>query len=126
MTGITNIDTPELITRTAVEGSSARVTMSGSAESSAKVVVADFLQCLHESVTLARITEVVLDVRALSFMTASCFKAFVGWIERLESLAVEARYRIRFVYDEQTTWQSKTLGALATLGAGIVCLEASV
>ena len=123
MTEFTNIETPDLITRTTITKAQATVTMTGSAESTAMVEVAAFLQRLHERATRDRLGEVILDVRALQFMTSSCFKAFVGWIDRLQAQPPPGQYQVRFLYDERKHWQSRSLGALATLGTGIVRLE---
>lgn len=120
---IANIETPELTTQAAVTKTHAAVTMVGTAETTAMEMLIKFLQQLHDRVTTDRIADVTIDVRALQFITSSCFKAFVGWIDRLQSLPSGSQYCVTFKYDEGKHWQRRSLGALAALGADVVRLE---
>lgn len=67
--------------------------------------------------------EVVVDVRSLEFMNSSCFKAFVSWIGRLQELAPEAQYRIRFLSDQRMLWQRRSLHALSCFAVNLISIE---
>jgi hypothetical protein len=67
--------------------------------------------------------EVLVDVRSLEFMNSSCFKAFVSWIGRLQDLAPESQYRIRFLSDQRMLWQRRSLHALSCFAVNLISIE---
>jgi anti-anti-sigma factor len=68
----------------------------------------------------AGVERVKVDFRQLEFMNSSSFKQFVTWIVAVRKMAPQAQYKIEFTASPDFHWQSRSLGALKALGAGIV------
>lgn len=100
------IATPELVTETEPAPSTLAVRFVGSAEAATRSELARFLGGLHATALALPCAEVVLDVRAVDFFSASCVRAFSDWLADVEHAG---RYRARFLVDERRPWQARTL-----------------
>jgi anti-sigma regulatory factor (Ser/Thr protein kinase) len=123
MPTITNIETPDLRTETTFGPGEVVVQMIGSAETGSMGPAAAFLKELHERVLAEKIPKVTIDMRTLDFMNSSCFKAFVGWLDRIKKAAPADRYRVRFLHDERKHWQARSLEALAAIAFDLIVVE---
>ena len=123
MAAIRESATSELKTDTEIAHSAVTVKVSGRAESGATTELDGFLERLRQSAVTAKVPEVVFDMRGLDFLSSSCFKQLVTWINTLQELPADAQYRVRFVADEKKHWQSRSLGALACFAVDLVRIE---
>jgi hypothetical protein len=85
--------------------------------------LASYLPLVHSSAVTMRITEVVVDLRELEFMSSGCFKAFVTWLVAIQELRTAPRYRIRFLSDARKTWQARSLQALSCFAVDLVVVD---
>ena len=70
---------------------------------------------------IARASRVfTVDLRGLEFMTAACFNVFVTWINIINSLPAEQRYRLEFMINSDAGWQRRSLVTLSSLGSEVV------
>jgi hypothetical protein len=106
-----------------LEGDGLRLTFAGTGDVAAVELLADYLARVHAEVQRRSATEVVCDVRELTFMNSSCFKSFVVWIDRVKNLP--RPYQIRFVTEPKLQWQRRSLEALRRLATGVVTVEGS-
>lgn len=104
------IATPELVTETEPAAASIAVRLVGSAEGATRDSLARFLSGLHATALALPCAEVVLDVRALDFICASCVHALSDWLADVERAGV---YRARFLVDPRRPWQARTLQFVA-------------
>jgi hypothetical protein len=100
------------------------ITCSGSAETEALSDLATALDALHSDAMKQSAPSVVADIRGLEFASSSCLKAFVSWLQRVQELDDEHRYKVRFRSNPRHSWQKRSLGALAAFAAGVVEIEA--
>ena len=116
------IATPEVVTETEPTPTPPAVAVRfvGSAEGATRGELARFLSGLHETALALPCAEVVIDVRAVDFISASCVHALSDWLAEVERAGV---YRARFLVDPRRPWQARTLqlvtetfGAFARLG----------
>jgi len=88
----------------------------GSADTIATPELAALLQTLHTELVTKAIPEIVVDLRDLDFMAASCVRALVHWVEG-------ARYKIRLRSNPTIEWQRHTLPALSCFDTALVTVE---
>ena len=112
-----------LVATTAREGDVIVLTCTGSAESEALGELAATLDEIHASAVKTPTEEVIADIRELTFASAPCLKAFVRWLQRVQELDDENRYRVRFRSDPKHSWQRRTLQALRAFASGVVEIE---
>ena len=96
--------------------------VAGTADLNAKKALDDYLAELHEMALSNRVTEVVMDVRNLTFMNSSCLKGFVTWICRVQGAPPQSRYRIT-LQSPLIHWQRRSLLALSCLAADVVTVR---
>lgn len=113
--------TPVLALEPSLDGKRLRVQFSGTGDMSAISELNDFLKRVHTEVQRLEVNEVACDLRRLSFMNSSCFKAFVTWIDAVKT--GERQYRIVLLANPELHWQRRSLEALRRLATGVVTVE---
>jgi len=88
-----------------------KVTVWGYADMRCQAALQEFLVALDAEATRVRVEEVLMDIRALDFMSSGCFKHFVTWLATAKQ---ESRpYRIAFHSNPALHWQKLSLRALS-------------
>jgi anti-anti-sigma regulatory factor len=88
----------------------------GSADTIATPELAALLQTLHGELIAKALPEIVVDLRDLDFMAATCVRELVHWIEG-------ARYKIRLRSNPTIVWQRHALPALSCFDTTLVTVE---
>ncbi|MBX3158291.1 MAG: hypothetical protein KF773_20145 [Deltaproteobacteria bacterium] len=119
---VPDVDDPDFVADVAYhEGPELRLV--GSADSAALAGFQKLLDKLHEELTARGAREVVVDLQAADFLCAPCFKELVTWVQRLQDLPVEQRYRIRMRSNPSIAWQTHGLLALSCFDTEIITIE---
>jgi anti-anti-sigma factor len=105
------------------DGANYCVKFSGNADMRVKERIQKLLLEVHLEVCRQHISEVLVDLRELAFMSSSCIKAFVTWLMRVQSLAPEEQYRIHFLSAPESHWQRRSLTALSCVAAKLVTIS---
>jgi hypothetical protein len=113
-----------LSTNTTLDGATLVITCTGSAETDAFAELVTALDAVHNDAMRRSAPSVVADIRGLEFASSSCLKAFVTWLQRVQELDDEHRYKVRFKSNPRHSWQRRSLGALAVFAAGVVEIDA--
>jgi hypothetical protein len=79
-----------------------------------------FVDAVHGQLSAANLKEIRVDFTELEFCNSSGFKAFIHWIQRVQSLPEAQRYRLRFVSSPTRKWQRTSLLALSCYAPGLV------
>jgi hypothetical protein len=82
------------------------------------------LDRVHTAALQRHAAEVVVDLRECDFINSSCLKSFVVWLNRIQDLAAEQQYKIRFLSDDSKLWQRRGLGTLSCFAVELVRIEA--
>jgi hypothetical protein len=90
------------------------ITLSGSTELDSKQHLSRFLQQVHEDVSTRNLGEVMVDLRAASFVNSTCLKVLASWILQ-PFTETKPPYRITFITTRAHAWQRRSLGALTFL-----------
>jgi len=104
---------------------STQVVLRGDANLDAVDALRAALSEAHARTVADGCAEVIVDVRQLEFMNSSCLKKIVAWLESVETLPPESRYRVRFLSDPAIRWQKRSLHALESFSVGFVTVEKS-
>lgn len=95
----------------------------GNADSAICDPLAALLTGLHARLRAAGTRDVVVDIRALEFMTASCFNTLVAWLALITELPADERYRVQFESNIAIPWQRRSLQTLACFATDLVTVE---
>ncbi len=117
---IHEITTPELVSETALGVERIDVRLVGSAEAGAQRDLTTYLEAVHGAALERGVTEVVVDLRGLEFMSAGCSRSMVVWIDELQRAP---RYVARFVSDAKKPWQRRTLESFVAFAGTLVRLD---
>jgi len=79
-----------------------------------------FVDAVHAQLSGANMKEIRVDFTELEFCNSSGFKAFIHWIQRVQSMPEASRYRIRFLSSPTRKWQRTSLLALSCYAPGLV------
>ena len=83
-------------------------------------VLNPFVDAVHAQLAGANLKEIRVDFSELEFCNSSGFKAFIHWIQRVQSMPEASRYRIRFLSSPTRKWQRTSLLALSCYAPGLV------
>lgn len=119
---ISDVVLPGFALRAALAADGLQLHLAGSADARATAELETFVRHLHAEARRLGVAEVVVDLRGCTFMSSSCFKAFLGWLAAIADLPLEARYRIRFAWDDSSYWQRRGLQALKSYAVDLVQL----
>jgi hypothetical protein len=117
---VSEIATPELVSETESNGDRIVVRFVGSAESATFDDLTSYLEAIHRAALESSAGEVVVDLRALEFMSAACLRSMLAWMSEVQR---DPRYVARFVSDSKKPWQRRSLLGLASFGGALVRVE---
>jgi hypothetical protein len=104
-----------------MDGQRIKVTVWGYADMRCQAALQEFLVALDAEGTRVKAEEIVVDIRALDFMSSGCFKHFVTWLATAKQ---ESRpYRIAFLSNPALHWQKLSLRALSCFAPDIVTVR---
>jgi hypothetical protein len=86
-------------------------------------VLNPFVDAVHDEVLKATAKNVKVDFRDLEFCNSSGFKSFIYWIQKIQDLPDEKKYRLTFLSNAQRKWQKTSLLALSCYGVNTVSIE---
>jgi hypothetical protein len=110
---------------TAEAGNGAMLTcLVGTADSSVKAALDDFLSQLHAQAMSRSVAELRVDLRKLEFMNSACLRTFATLILGARELPAGSRYNIVLVSDPGVLWQRRSLCALSSLAPEMVTVKA--
>lgn len=105
------------------EGETLHLLLEGDADMSAVDEIGRTLENVHKAARTLPTTLVIVDLRNLEFMNSSCFKKFVSWLGRVQELADDKRYLIRFLSDPHMHWQRRSLHVLQCFAPNVVSVD---
>ena len=105
------------------EGENAVLICSGCAETESLESLERVLLEIHDDALESSAEWVVADVRELEFASSSCLKVFVKWLQRIQELEDERRYKVMFRTNPRHPWQRRSLNVLAAFAPGIVEIQ---
>lgn len=117
------VATSALSLEPSLENNCIKVTLVGTGDMNAITELNEYLTRVHAEAQRLVVPEVICDLRQLSFMNSSCFKAFVTWIDTVKN--DKRPYRIRLLASSTLPWQRRSLEALRRLAVGVVSVEQS-
>jgi hypothetical protein len=106
-----------------MQGRSLHIEFSGMADLSATATLPLFFNLVHREVQRQGVHDVVVGMKDLTFMNSSCLKAFVKWIDAIDSCEDAFRYRLRFVCNPKHGWQRRSLETLKSMSDGSVFID---
>jgi hypothetical protein len=83
-------------------------------------VLNPFVDALHGQLAEAGMKEIRVDFTELEFCNSSGFKAFIHWIQKIQTMPEPSRYKLRFVASATRKWQRTSLLALSCYAPGLV------
>lgn len=104
-------------------GPPATLWLAGNADGSITSSLARLLAGLHAQLIAARVRDVVVDIRRLEFMSASCFNTLVSWLTSITELPPAERYQLQFESNTAIPWQRRSLRTLACFATDLVTVE---
>ncbi|GAC1352652.1 MAG: hypothetical protein NVS3B20_15030 [Polyangiales bacterium] len=97
--------------------------LTGTADVKALTPLSEVIEELQEEAVSFRVQEVVVDIRALEFMSSACFKIFVTWLSQLQQSDAQRQYIVRFLSDSNRYWQRRSLSALSCFAVSLVKID---
>jgi signal transduction histidine kinase/CheY-like chemotaxis protein len=116
----TNINEERCRTSTKLVDGELRVVFYGDAETTLREKVRQLLAQIDSEALRLKIQHVFVDFCSLGFITSTCFKAFVTWIDRVKE---HKQYRVRFASQDGQTWHRRSLSALRAFAPDLVTIE---
>ena len=96
--------------------------LTGNADARVVSPLLALVEALHAEVCATRAGHVVVDIRRLEFMNASCFNVFVTWLTLVNDLAPDQRYELRFTLNKAIPWQRRSFNTLSCFATDLVVL----
>jgi hypothetical protein len=124
MSNLSRIDVPQLASFELSISPPSSVAMRGTiALADPGLLLGGCFRKIHESALADGLSELSVDVRALTFVNSSAIRLFVDWSSWV-SLARPHGYLLRFRTDRRITWQRTSFAVLQSLGGKAIVLDA--
>jgi anti-anti-sigma regulatory factor len=108
-----------------LDGRTLTMLLKGNADYAALDSLEMLLTRSHSEAVRLGANEVVVDLRQLEFMNSSCFKCFLSWINDIQELDVESRYKVNFLSSAQLHWQKRSLHSLRCFAVELITVTES-
>jgi hypothetical protein len=82
-----------------------------------------YLQELHTECIRLGVSQVVVDLRNLEFMNSAGFSTFIDWLMALQDADKAKQYKVRYISNDEHTWQKRGLQALRCIADDLVSIE---
>jgi hypothetical protein len=105
------IVTPELVSETTVGSARLGSVLFGSVEGAAVAELATYLESMHREALRAGAAQVVVDLRALDFVSAAGLRAFTRWVG---GALRDGAYAVSFACDPNKPWQRRAFEPIAS------------
>lgn len=115
-----NINEERCRTSTKLVDGELRVAFYGEAETPMREKIRQLLAQIDAEALRLNLQRVFVDFCSLGFMTSTCFKAFVTWIDHVKD---HRRYRVCFASQDGQTWHRRSLSALQAFAPDLVTIE---
>lgn len=96
------------------------VKFTGNADMRTKSALDGLLLKVHGEAQRLGASKVVIDFKSLEFMNSSCFKSMVTWITKIQDLAADKQYKVRFLSNPQMHWQKRSLHSLRCFATDLI------
>ncbi len=87
------------------------------------VVLNPFVEGVHDTIVKAAAREVRVDMTELEFCNSSGFKSLIHWVELIQKMPADKRYRLVFQSSPDRKWQRTSLLALSCFGIESVAIK---
>jgi anti-anti-sigma factor len=103
-------------------GDACEVRLAGSADIAAVEPLEGLIAKVHAAMLENGAREIVVDIQALEFMSATCFNVLVQWISTIQDVEESRRYSLRIRSNPKIPWQRRSLQTLACFATNLVTL----
>ena len=86
--------------------------------------LASLLESIHLDAVRLSVSEIVLDLRELSYASADFWRSLVLWLRWMQSPPV-AKYKLRILANPLHNWQSIGMSTLSVFGGKHLAVESS-
>jgi hypothetical protein len=105
------------------DGQDIVIRFTGTADVVAQPHLERLFDVVHAQALALGVRLVQVDLRELEFMSSSCIKDMLMWLEKVRK--GETRYLVTFLSSEAHPWQRRSLQPLKQFARGIVSIEVS-
>jgi hypothetical protein len=106
-----------------LSGDTLLITLSGNGDMDTSPALGRYLKEMHAELLRIRVKRVVVDCRDLYFMSSSCIKCFVLWIDLIAHAGAAERYSVELTISTGLHWQRRSFEAMKRFAPGIVSLQ---
>ena len=106
------------------QGTKINARLRGVASYSALDALELMLSRLHEVAERTSVDETIVDLRELEFMSSSCLKTMIAWINEIQLMDADRRYRVRLVSNPSVLWQRRGLESLRCFASDLITVDA--
>ena len=78
-----------------------------------------FIQ-VHDAIVRAGAKEITIELARLEFMNSASFKSLISWLNLVQALPAEKRYRLIFAITKARRWQTPSIHALRCFALDLV------
>ncbi len=122
---IFEVNEPTFAARLSQADGDIAIILSGTADVVAQPHLEGLFKQVDAAARSAHSKRVRLDIRDLVFMSSSCFKQVVLWVQRVLNLETDLRYQVVFLSALAQAWQARSLKTLTHFAQDVVRVEKS-
>ena len=121
---VSTIRDPRFTAVAELDGTTMSLHMEGTADANVESHLASFFGQVQERNSAGGVSETIVDLRKLAFMSSSCFKHVLTWVMTVSAAPFDsARPRIHFLSDVGRGWQRRGLRSLISVAGDVVTIE---
>jgi hypothetical protein len=103
------------------EGATLRLT--GSADRTSVAAIGKMFTALHDELCARGTRALVIDMSECDYMAATCFRQLLAFVNRVQALDTDKRYKLRLRGNRYVAWQVHSLAALACFDTDLISVE---
>lgn len=119
---VPEVDDPDFVAEMSyAEGPVLRLT--GSADKTSTDALASMFTAVHDELCSRGARTVVIDMTDVDFMAAPCFRQLLAWVNKVQEMDGERRYKLRLRGNRSLPWQIHSLAALSCFDTELLSVE---
>jgi hypothetical protein len=124
MIQVTGVNEPTFSAAIFVDVGDIVIRFEGNADMVAQKHLDRLFSDVHDQAQRLHVGRVQVDLRDLTFMSSSCIKELIVWLEKVRRTEQASRYLVAFLSNDAQPWQRRSLHALSHFAHGIVSVDA--
>jgi hypothetical protein len=82
-----------------------------------------FFNNVHDEILKNKHKNIIIDITNLEFLNSAGIRELINWVVKIDTLAIEDKYKINFLCNKNNLWQESSISTIAFLNREYITVK---